>query len=144
MSSTTREGSELGVLLNTIELVEVVEGLEGDLLAEDVPLDEVGKESVDLVRSVLAGRDTEDVVELLESELLSLRKEEEDHDKGSHVESGVESESTLSSQIYCTGMPATDKLTVGVMAATIRGQVRPRTPAQKRQVATAHPIPTSR
>ena len=33
---------------------------------------------------------------------------------------------------------------VGVRAASIRGKVMDRTAAQKRQVATAHDIPTSR
>ena len=68
---------------------------------------------------------------------------EEDHDESDDVGSGVEAEDTLE-KIRKFADKRNGKLTVVPMARSMRGRNIVKTQAQKRQVATAQPIPTSR
>lgn len=64
----------------------------GNLLAEDVTLEEVWKPHLGLVLEIDGRGDGEDLVELLECELLGLAHEAENHAPSDEVETGVETD----------------------------------------------------
>jgi len=82
--------SSTGVVNRVLRSVQVSKV--GVLVAEKVSLEEVRKSLLDLVRGKLARGNGKDLVELLKGTLLSFRKQEEDHDEGNDVETGVEAE----------------------------------------------------
>ena len=67
---------------------------EGIVLSHNIALEPPGHNGADLVLDVDVGWDSEDVVQLLERPLLGLWHEQEDHEKGGNVETGVETEGT--------------------------------------------------
>jgi hypothetical protein len=98
-----------------------------------------------LVGDELLARDGEDVVELFQGPLLGFRYKEEDHDEGANIETGIESEGTYLVSVGMTSYTSwRGDSPVGVKAARIAGNEIESTEAQKRQVATAQPMPTSR
>ena len=68
-------------------MVELVQGLERNLTAEDVAVDPPGQHVEDLVTHMNPSRNTEDVVKFFQSPLLGLRDPKVDHEEGSHVQS---------------------------------------------------------
>lgn len=69
-------------------------GLGGVLLEENVALEEVRQPGTGLVGEELSCGHREDLVDFLQSELLGLADEAEDHAPSNQVESSVEAEST--------------------------------------------------
>lgn len=69
-------------------------GLGGVLLEENVALEEVRQPGTGLVGEELSCGHREDLVDFLQSELLGLADEAEDHAPSNKVESSVEAEST--------------------------------------------------
>lgn len=67
-------------------MVEVVEGFQLDILAEDVPLEPPGQDLEALVVHVDTSGHSEDVVKLLQGSLLGLGNPQEDHDQCRHVQ----------------------------------------------------------
>lgn len=118
-------------------------------LLQNVSLEPPRRGLAGLVSDELLTRHGENVIELLQSPLLGLRHEEEDHDKRAYVQSGVETECTCVSSVSMRlfGISVSkDGLhePVGVKAARMAGNEMESTAAQNKQVATAHPMPTSR
>ena len=73
--------------------IEMVERLQlGALVAQHIALEPPGRRLGDLVSRMLARRDREHVVQLLEGALLGLGHEEEDQHEGGDVQTGVEGE----------------------------------------------------
>lgn len=80
-------------LCGSVEFIKRFE--DGIFVEEDPTLDKVWKSLVDLVVHVRAGRDGEDIVQLLEGALFGLRNPKKDHYKGNKVSSRIEAEDTL-------------------------------------------------
>lgn len=76
-------------LLTGHNVVELVKGLELNLLAEDVSPEPPGQNLEDLVVHVGTSGHSKDVVKLLQGSLLSLRNPQEDHDKCCNVQTSV-------------------------------------------------------
>lgn len=69
-------------------------GLGSVLLEQNVALEEVWQPGAGFVSEEFLGRNGEDLIDFLQSELLGLANEAEDHAPGNKVESSIEAEST--------------------------------------------------
>lgn len=69
----------------------------GNLLPQDMALDEVRQPHSGFVLQVLRRRDGEDLVQLFQGQLLGLADEAEDHDPRNEIKASIETESTDSS-----------------------------------------------
>jgi hypothetical protein len=147
MDRRTSNFGFLSLLTNVLDdsSLEVIQGLElCTLVPEDVALCEPRKPFAALVAHEAAGWYSKDVVEFFQGALLvvMLAKSRKKFGGLLTLVSGIQRKIMTNATRFSPAKNA--KVSVDPKEERILGNVRPRTAAQKRHVATAQPIPTSR